>query len=82
MAEYLCSAFNPSKWTHTRSSGKPLLRRPVSSWGFGALLKDLTSVEVSKVERTLIVHSPHQQFLPDPRFETNNLRLQVWRSIH
>ncbi len=43
--------------------------RPGSSWGFGALLKGLTSVVVSKVERTLVVHSPHQQFLPDPRFE-------------
>ncbi len=34
------SAFNPSKW----SSGQPTLRRPGSSWGFGALLKGLTSV--------------------------------------
>ncbi len=32
------SAFNPSKW----SSGQPTLRRPGSSWGFGALLKGLT----------------------------------------
>ncbi len=31
------SAFNPSKW----SSGQPTLRRPGSSWGFGALLKGL-----------------------------------------
>ncbi len=29
------SAFNPSKW----SSGQPTVRRPGSSWGFGALLK-------------------------------------------
>ncbi len=34
----LCSAFNPSKCTHTRSSVKPM----GSSWGFGALLKGLT----------------------------------------
>ncbi len=34
------SAFNPSKW----SSGQPTLQRPGSSWGFGALLKGLTSV--------------------------------------
>ncbi len=34
------SAFNQSKW----SSGQPTLRRPGSSWGFGALLKGLTSV--------------------------------------
>ncbi len=37
------SAFNPSKCTHTWSSGQPTLRRPGSSRGFGALLKGLTS---------------------------------------
>ncbi len=30
--------------THTWSSGQSTLRRPGSSWGFGALLKGLTSV--------------------------------------
>ncbi len=40
----VCSAFNPSKRTHTWSSGQPTLRHPGSSWGFGALLKGLTSV--------------------------------------
>ncbi len=45
-------------WTHTRSSGQPfMLRRPGSSWGFGALLKG-TSVVVLKVERALYIHSP------------------------
>ncbi len=43
----LCSAFNPSKCTHTWSSGQPTLRHPRSSWGFGALLKGLTSVVVN-----------------------------------
>ncbi len=38
------SAFNQSKCTHTWSSGQPTLRRPGSSWGFGALLKGLNSV--------------------------------------
>ncbi len=38
------SAFNPSKCTHTWSSVQPTLRHPGSSWGFGALLKGLTSV--------------------------------------
>ncbi len=37
------SAFNPSKSTHTWSSGQSSLRRPESSWRFGALLKGLTS---------------------------------------
>ncbi len=38
------SAFNPSKCTHTWSSGQPTLQHPRSSRGFGALLKGLTSV--------------------------------------
>ncbi len=38
------SAFHPSKCTHTWSSGQPTLQCPGSSWGFGALLKGLTSV--------------------------------------
>ncbi len=38
------SAFNPSKCTHTWSSGQPTPRHPGSSCGFGALLKGLTSV--------------------------------------
>ncbi len=63
------SAFSPSKCTHTWSCGQPKLRCPGGSWGFGALLKGLTSVVVLKVERTLIIHSPHRKFLPEPRFE-------------
>ncbi len=46
------SAFNPSKCTHTWSSGQPTLRRPGSSWGFGALLKGLTSVPARAGIRT------------------------------
>ncbi len=38
------SAFNPSKCTHSWSSGQPTLRRPGNSWGFSAFLKGLTSV--------------------------------------
>ncbi len=50
--------------THTVNSGQPfMLRRPGSSWGFGALLKG-TSVVVLRVERALYIHSPHRQFLP------------------
>ncbi len=60
------SAFNPSKCTHTWSSGQPTLRRPGSSWGFGALLKGLTSVV-----------NP-----AGAEIRTHNLGLQVQRSIH
>ncbi len=41
-----------------------MLRRPGSSWGFGALLKD-TSVVVLKVERALYIHSPHPPHLKE-----------------
>ncbi len=89
----LSSAFNPSAvrseqththtpWTHTRSSGHPfMLRRPGSSWGFGALLKGLTSVVVLRVERALDIHSPHLQSVPDLRLEPATFGLQVRLSI-
>ncbi len=61
----LCSAFNLSKCTHTEVNtythmvnthpeqwAAILLRHPGSSWGFGALLKDLTSVVVLKLEES------------------------------
>ncbi len=69
----LCSAFNPSKcthtvanthththtlWTHTRSSGQPMLWHPGSSWGFGALLKGLISAVVLRVESALYILTP------------------------
>ncbi len=92
-----CSAFNPSKCTHTavssehtqqwvvntctRSSGQPLLQQPGSNWGFGALLKD-TPVMVLRVERALVNHSPHQQSLPDRRFKPTTFGLQVQLSNH
>ncbi len=69
-------------WTHTRSSGQPMLRRPGISWGFGVLLKGLTSVVVLKVERALDIHSPHLQFLPDLRLEPTTFRLRVRLSNH
>ncbi len=53
-----------NKHTHTRCSGQSMLRCPGSSWGFGALLKGLTSVVVLRVERALYIHSPHLQSLP------------------
>ncbi len=78
----LCSAFNPSKCTHTRSSGQPMLRHLGSSWGFSALLKGLTSVVVLRVEKVLVIHSPHLQSLPDLRLEPTNFGLQIRLSNH
>ncbi len=41
----MCSLHLTHPSAHTPwSSGQPMLRRPGSSWGFGALLKGLTSV--------------------------------------
>ncbi len=57
-SELVLSAFNTSKCTHTVLNTHPeqwaaiLLRRPGSSWGFGALLKGLTTVMVLKVEES------------------------------
>ncbi len=73
----LSSAFNPSKCTLTAvnthlEQWAAILRRPGSSWGISALLKGLTSVVVLKVERALVIHSPHQQSLPDLGIEPGN----------
>ncbi len=69
-------------WTHTRSSGQPfMLRRQGSSWGFGALLKG-TSVVVLRMERALVIHSPHLQFLPDLRLEPTTFGLRARLSNH
>ncbi len=76
----LSSAFNPSKCTLTAvnthlEQWAAILRRPGSSWGIGALLKGLTSVVVLKVERALVIHSPHRQSLPDLGIEPATFRL-------
>ncbi len=83
----LSSAFNPSKCTLTAVNTHPeqwaaILRRPGSSWGIGALLKGLTSVVVLKVERALVIHSPHRQSLPDLGIEPATFGLQVQLSNH
>ncbi len=83
----LSSAFNPSKCTLTAvnthlEQWAAILRRPGSSWGIGALLKGLTSVVVLKVERALVIHSPHRQSLPDLGIEPATFGLQVQLSNH
>ncbi len=83
----LSSAFNPSKCTLTAvnthlEQWAAILRRPGSSWGIGALLKGLTSVMVLKVERALVIHSPHRQSLPDLGIEPATFGLQVQLSNH
>ncbi len=83
----LSSAFNPSKCTLTAVNTHPeqwaaILRRPGSIWGIGALLKGLTSVVVLKVERALVIHSPHRQSLPDLGIEPATFGLQVQLSNH
>ncbi len=43
--------------THSEQWAAILLRRPRNSWGFGALIKGLTSVVVMKVEESAGIHS-------------------------
>ncbi len=83
----LSSAFNPSKCTLTAvnihlEQWAAILRRLGSRWGIGALLKGLTSVVVLKVERALVIHSPHRQSLPDLGIEPATFGLQVQLSNH
>ncbi len=83
----LCSAFNLSKCTHTvvnthitwtthpEQRAAILLWLPGSSWGFGALLKCLTSVVVLRVEESA-VNSLLPPTIPDgPETRTHNLRV-------
>ncbi len=60
------SAFNPSKW----SSGQPTFRRPGSSWGFGALLKGLTSV--------LDTSCRSRDSNPQPRVSKSQFSANLW----
>ncbi len=74
------SAFNQSKCTHTWSSGQPTLRRPGSSWGFGALLKGLTSV-VDNTRRSW--DSNPQPLVTSPTLYPLESRLPWrWRYVH
>ncbi len=61
--------------THTRSSGQPMLRHPRSSWGFGALLKGLTSVVVLRVEESAGYSLPPPTIPAGPETRTRNFRV-------
>ncbi len=68
----MCSLHLTHPSAHTWSSGQPTLQRPESSWGFGALLKGLTSVvDTSCQSRDLNLG-----------FTLGYLRFQVQHSIH
>ncbi len=67
-------------WTPPLSSGLPMLRHPGSSWGFGALLKGLTSVVVLRVERVLGIHSPPHTYNPCWTWDSN-LQPSGYKSI-
>ncbi len=80
------SAFNPSKCTHTWSSGQPTQQRPGSSWGIGALLKGLTSV----VDNSCLSRDSNPQprvtspmlYPLEPRLPTTNLSLSSQRQVY
>ncbi len=83
----LCSAFNPSKWTHTHihthththtmnthpEQWAANAAAPGEQLGFGALLKGITSVVVLRIERVLDIHSFHLQSLLDQRLNPRPL---------
>ncbi len=54
----ICASLTHTLWTHTQTSGQTILWRLGSSWGSGALVKGLTSVKVSRVERALGIPFP------------------------
>ncbi len=55
---------HPEQWAANAAA-------PGEHWGFGALLKGLPSVGYWRW-RERSIHSPHWQFLPEPRFEPTN----------
>ncbi len=72
-------------WTHTQSSGQPfMLRRPRSSWGFGALLKGTSSWFWGWRERCTFMPPPplplplppHLQSLP--AWDSNSQHFDVY----
>ncbi len=81
-----CSAFNPSKCTHSVVSSKhthcehaPGAVGSHCSSARGAIggLVPCSRSMVLKVERVLFIHNSHLQFLPDLRFEPTTFGLQV-----
>ncbi len=56
-----------------------MLQRPGSSWGFGAPGHLSRGIEGGESTGYLL---PHQQSLPDLRFEPTTFRLQVRLAIH
>ncbi len=55
------SAHDPSKCTHTRSSGQPTMRHPESSWGLGAPPKGPTLAEDRFAGAETQTHAPGPQ---------------------
>ncbi len=71
--QWVVNIYTHTLWIHTRRSGQPfMLQRPGSSWGFGALLKGLTSVVVLRVERELVNHFP-KTIPAGPETRTHNI---------
>ncbi len=81
----LCSAFNPSKCTHTAVSSEQVVNTPWthtrSSCARGAVRclaqGSHLSRGMSRVERALDIHSPHLQSLMDLRLEPVTFGLTI-----
>ncbi len=70
------------KWTHTRSSGQPCYGARGAVGGFGVLLKDTHLSRGIEGGESAGYSLPHQQSLPDLRFEPTTFGLQVRLSNH
>ncbi len=69
-----------SKWTHTQSSGQPCYSARGAVGGSVPCSRTPQSWYWRRRERWLLL--PHQQSLPDPRFEPTTFGLQVQLSNH
>ncbi len=76
----LCSAFNPSKCTHTvvnihLEQWAANAAAPGEQLGVRCLAQGLTSVVVLRVERVLVIHSPPPTIPAGPETQTHDLRV-------
>ncbi len=76
----LCSAFNPSKYTHAHTH--TVNNSHLEQWAANAAVPGEQLGAWREVERALVIHSLHRQFLPDKRLEPASIVLQVRLSIH
>ncbi len=76
----LCSAFNPSKCTHSSEHTHTVNTHP-EQWAVNAAAPGEQLVPCSRRREHWLFTLPHLQFLPDLRLEPASFGLQVWLSL-